>query len=45
MTGARIRTSSQNLADDPDYAAVKAHLAAKLTQLDDCKGNACNVSP
>ncbi len=35
----------QNVADDPDYAAVKAHLAAKLTQLDDCKGNACNVSP
>jgi N-acetylglucosamine-6-sulfatase len=35
----------QNLADDPAYAAVKAHLAGKLAQLDDCRGNACNVRP
>ena len=34
-----------NVADDPDYAAVKARLAGKLAQLDDCKGNACNVTP
>ena len=34
-----------NVADDPDYAAVKARLAGKLAQLDDCKGSACNVTP
>jgi len=33
----------QNVADDPGYAAVKAHLAGKLAQLDDCKGSSCNV--
>ena len=34
-----------NVADDPGYAAVKAHLAGKLAKLDDCKGSACNVRP
>jgi N-acetylglucosamine-6-sulfatase len=34
-----------NVADDPAYAGLKAHLASKLAQLDDCKGNACNVTP
>ena len=35
----------QNVADDPGYAAVKAHLAGKLAKLDDCKGSSCNVKP
>jgi N-acetylglucosamine-6-sulfatase len=35
----------QNVADDPSYAAVKAHLANKLTQLNTCKGSSCNVKP
>ena len=34
-----------NLAGDPGYAAIKAHLAAKLAQLDDCKGDGCDVKP
>ena len=44
-TGRRTRTSSNNVADEPGYAAVKAHLAGKLAQLDDCKGSSCNVKP
>ncbi len=35
----------QSVADQPAYAAVKAHLAAKLARLDDCKGRACDVKP
>src|SRR5262245_55637194 len=34
-----------NVADDPNYAAIKAHLAGKLAQLDDCAGSTCNVKP
>ena len=33
----------QNVAGDPAYATVEADLAAKLAQLENCKGNACNV--
>ena len=32
-----------NVAGDPAYAAVEADLAAKLEQLQTCKGKACNV--
>ena len=35
----------QSVADEPGYAAVKAHLAAKLARLDHCKGRACDVKP
>ena len=35
----------RNLANNPAYARLKAHLAAKLARLDDCKGNGCNVTP
>jgi N-acetylglucosamine-6-sulfatase len=35
----------QNLAGDPAYASIQAHLAAKLAKLAHCKGNACNVTP
>jgi N-acetylglucosamine-6-sulfatase len=31
----------ENVADDPAYAEIKARLAAKLEQLDDCAGDAC----
>ncbi len=34
-----------NVAADPAYAEIKAQLAAKLAELDDCSGNACNVAP
>jgi hypothetical protein len=34
-----------NVAYEPGYATVKARLVAKLAQLDDCKGRACNVKP
>jgi len=34
-----------NLAGDPGYAAIRAHLAAKLRKLDQCAGTACMVSP
>jgi arylsulfatase A-like enzyme len=34
-----------NVADRPAYARIKARLAAKLTQLDRCKGRSCNVKP
>ena len=35
-----------NVASDPAFASVKAELAAKLTQLENCKGKACNeVAP
>jgi N-acetylglucosamine-6-sulfatase len=34
-----------NLAGDPAYAKVEAHLATKLRKLDHCKGKACNVRP
>jgi hypothetical protein len=34
-----------NVAGDPTYADIEAHLAAKLTKLVDCKGTACNVKP
>ncbi len=32
-----------NVAGDPAFAAIGADLAAKLEQLQDCKGKACNV--
>ena len=35
----------QNVAADPAYATVKADLAAKLAQLQNCKGKSCNVAP
>ena len=35
----------QSVASDPAYAAVASRLAAKLTELDDCAGRACNVKP
>ena len=35
----------ENAAADPAYADVKADLAAKLEQLVDCRGSACNVKP
>jgi len=35
----------QNVASDPAYAAVKAHLAADLVRLNSCAGAACDVSP
>jgi arylsulfatase A-like enzyme len=35
----------ENVAGDPAYAAIKAKLAAKLEQLDRCKGRSCNVRP
>ena len=34
-----------NLADDPAYAPTKAYLAAKLDELEDCRGASCTVSP
>jgi arylsulfatase A-like enzyme len=34
-----------NVAADPAYAAIKAHLAAKLAKLDSCRGRACKVKP
>jgi N-acetylglucosamine-6-sulfatase len=35
-----------NLANDPAYARIEAHLAAKLAKLKDCKGaKQCNVKP
>lgn len=33
-----------NVAGDPAFAAVQADLAAKLEQLQDCAGKACNVT-
>jgi hypothetical protein len=35
----------RNVADAPGYAGVKARLAAKLEQLEDCSGTACLVAP
>ncbi len=35
----------ENVAYEPGYATVKAHLVAKLDKLDDCKGHACDVKP
>jgi len=35
----------QNVADDPAFAAIKARLAGKLEQLEDCAGAACQVAP
>jgi N-acetylglucosamine-6-sulfatase len=35
----------QNVAGDPAYAAVESDLAAKLAELADCRGKACNVRP
>jgi N-acetylglucosamine-6-sulfatase len=35
----------RNVAADPAYAKIKRRLAAKLKQLDRCKGSACNVRP
>jgi N-acetylglucosamine-6-sulfatase len=32
-----------NLAGDPDYASVKADMAARLAKLARCKGKTCNV--
>jgi arylsulfatase A-like enzyme len=34
-----------NVAGDPDYAAVESKLAGKLTKLADCSGKSCNVKP
>ena len=34
-----------NLAGDPAYAAIQDELSAKLDQLEDCRGKACNVKP
>jgi N-acetylglucosamine-6-sulfatase len=34
-----------NVADDPAYAGVKAHLKRKLTKLDACAGQSCHVKP
>jgi arylsulfatase A-like enzyme len=34
-----------NVAGDPAFAQVKAELAAKLAQLENCAGRACNVEP
>lgn len=34
-----------NVAADPAYAVIKADLAAKLVELVDCRGKACNVEP
>ncbi len=34
-----------NVVDDPAYATIRAHLAAKLTQLDSCRGSSCRVAP
>ena len=34
-----------NLASDPAHAAIKAYLAAKLAELEDCRGASCTVSP
>jgi arylsulfatase A-like enzyme len=35
----------RNVAADPSYARIKARLAAKLVQLDRCKGRSCHVKP
>jgi arylsulfatase A-like enzyme len=35
----------RNVAAEPAYARIKAKLAAKLVQLDRCKGRSCNVKP
>ncbi|MGI8461180.1 MAG: sulfatase family protein [Solirubrobacterales bacterium] len=35
----------QNVAADPAFAEVKADLAAKLVELDKCKGRSCDVRP
>jgi arylsulfatase A-like enzyme len=35
----------ESVAADPAYADVKADLAAKLVELNDCRGSACNVKP
>ncbi len=34
-----------NVAGDPAYAQIEARLAAKLAQLESCKGRACDVKP
>ena len=35
----------QNVADNPGYASVKARLASRLDQLEDCAGASCQVAP
>jgi N-acetylglucosamine-6-sulfatase len=35
----------RNVAADPAYAKVKAHLAAKLAKLDRCRGRTCRLKP
>jgi arylsulfatase A-like enzyme len=35
----------RNVAAEPGYARIKARLAAKLVQLDRCKGRSCHVTP
>jgi arylsulfatase A-like enzyme len=35
----------ENVAGDPAYAQIQARLAAKLEQLESCKGRACDVKP
>ncbi len=44
-TARPTRTSSTTWRPIPRYAAIKAELAAKLEQLDDCAGRSCNVAP
>ena len=35
-----------NLANDPAFASLKADMAAKVVELENCKGAACNdVAP
>jgi arylsulfatase A-like enzyme len=34
-----------NLSGDPGHAAIEAHLAAKLAQLQSCSGSSCTVAP
>jgi N-acetylglucosamine-6-sulfatase len=35
----------QNVAQNPAYAAVKAHLASLMTRLERCRGRGCAVKP
>ena len=35
----------ENLAGDPNHAAVESKLASKLAKLADCSGKSCNVKP
>jgi N-acetylglucosamine-6-sulfatase len=35
----------QNVAQDPAYAAVKAHLIARMRRLESCSGRSCDLKP